>query len=257
MNSIQELTKCDWCAKQLRGYPLLLTCCHVTVCSHHVSDQTRKHENKNTTNKSNSKKIFWCKLCATRHDMTSKKFPQNKVVNSLLKLIVNEIQLNKCYMQAAQECLNLKSTIDECNMFVLKPEFYIVEQVGEMRNQVFMRRDELKSIIDKQCETIIKSLDDFERDCFSNLKVNLKLNKIEAITKLCQEIESKLDEWQTCLNRLVVDEQAWDFIQQKAFFADDQLQNHLNDLKDDLLENKFWNFKFGETFENEFHLMKR
>ena len=257
MNNIQVLTKCDWCARPLRGYPLLLTCCHVTVCSHHVSDQTRKHENKYPANKSKCKKIFCCKLCATRHDMTSKHFPQNKIVNSLLKLIMDEIQLNKCYTQATQECFNLKMTLDECNTFVLKPEFYIVEQVSEIRNQVYMRRDELKSIIDQQCEMVIKRLDDFERDCFRNLKVNLKLNKIEAITKLSQEIESKVDEWQACLNRLVVDEQAWDLIQQKAFFTDAQLQNHLNDLKDELLESKFWNFKHGEKFENEFHLMER
>ena len=84
-------------------------------------------------------------------------------------------------------------------------------------------------------------------------------NKIEAIKKLSQEIESKVDEWQTCLNRLLVDELAWDLIQQKAFFADAQLHNHLNDLKDELLESKFWNFTqgHGEKFENEFHLMER
>jgi len=260
MNSIQELIKCDWCCRPLIGYPLLLTCCHATICSYHVSDQTRKSENKNNRKlnvSTKNKKIFWCKLCEMKHDMVGKTFPQNKVVNSLLKIARNDIQSNKVYQRATRECVDLKSSMNECQSLNSKLEYYIVDQVGEIRNQIYMRRDELKAKIDEQCEMIIKRLDDYERECFANVKSKLIESKIEAIKKMNREFNAKLDEWRVCLNRFVIDEQAWETIQQKAFYANYYLENRLNELRDELLGNKFFNLKFDREFENDFHLLER
>ena len=83
MNKLQDMLKCAMCNQTFTSAPIVLDCCNVNICEHHIEDNS-------TTNR--KRKLFTCSLCEAPHDMTNnKKFALNKTIEKLL-----EKEIPKC-----------------------------------------------------------------------------------------------------------------------------------------------------------------
>lgn len=54
-------------------------------------------------------------------------------------------------------------------------ENFIVKKIGELKNNVLLKREELKHLVDERTDEIVKELDVFERKCVNHL-VNAELD---------------------------------------------------------------------------------
>lgn len=204
-------------------------------------------------------RTFKCFLCNKTHCMFNKKFPVNKTADQLLKLNLENLSIVKIYEKTNEECAYLKSSLNEAREIITDPTHFIRNHVTKIKHRINSRRDEIKSNIDEKANDLIKELDCFETDCLYYLRTQLKEN-MEAFARMSDHAQSKLNEWSDSLE-LTFNESKWEEIKSNAFFIDNLLQGKLDELKDQLTMNKFWqyekNCKDLVDFGSEFKLYER
>ena len=129
MNKLQDLLKCAMCNQTFTSAPILLDCCNVTVCEHHIEENL-------TTNR--KRKLFTCSLCEASHHMTNnKKFAPNKTIEKLLEIeIAKVVDLGDIYNKANNEIENLEVSYQEINGLIKDPKNLIFETVSKLKRNV-------------------------------------------------------------------------------------------------------------------------
>ena len=247
MSKLQDLLKCAMCNQTFTGKPILLDCCNVTICEHHIQDNL-------TTNR--KRRLFTCSLCEATHHMTNnKKFAPNKTIENLLEIeIVEEFDFGEIFSQTYDEINNLESSSQKINYLIKDPKNYIFKKISKLKRDVDLRREELKVKIDEISNEMIEKLNSFQQECYYNID---KI-KIEEKTKdLVKEIESDLDVWTKDNKRvlLISNDIKRKEIHTKAIELDTKLFNRLKELKEELMMNQNWVYKENkmvkEVFEKE------
>ena len=157
MSKLQDLLKCAMCNQAFTGAPILLDCCNVTVCEHHIEENL-------TTNR--KRKRFTCSLCETSHHMTnSKKFAPNKTIEKLLEIEIAEVvDLGDIFNKANEEIENLEVSFQEINDLIKDPKNFIFETISKVKRDVDLRREKLKEKIDEISNKIINKLDNYQKE---------------------------------------------------------------------------------------------
>ena len=86
MEHLSTILKCDYCKKLLNGSPVVLSCCDATICSKHIQYKQVK------VNKTKTIQVFECRLCQCSHNMKYKRFPINKLAESMIKIEFDKIR---------------------------------------------------------------------------------------------------------------------------------------------------------------------
>ena len=115
MNKLQDMLKCAICTQTFNSAPIVLDCCNVNICEHHIKDNS-------PTNR--KRKLFTCSLCEAPHDMTNnKKFALNKTIENLLELeIAKEFDLVDIFKRANDEIKNLEVSSQKLNDLIKDPK---------------------------------------------------------------------------------------------------------------------------------------
>ena len=244
MNKFQDLLKCAMCNQTFTGAPIVLECCNVNICEHHIEDNS-------TTNR--KRKLFTCSLCEAPHDMTNnKKFALNKTIEKLL-----EIEIPKCanfgeiFNKTTEEIKNLEFSSQKLNDLIKDPKNFIFETVAKLKRDVDLRREKLKAKIDEISNEMIEKLNKFQDECYENID---KIKLEEKTKDLIKEIESDLDKWTKDDKRMLIvsDDSQRKEMHSKAIELDTKLFNRLNEFKEELMMNKFWIHKENQNVSKEY-----
>ena len=244
MNKLEDVFKCAMCNEKLTSTPIVLDCCNVTVCEHHIEENL-------TTNR--KRKLFTCSLCDATHHMTnSKKFAPNKTIEKLLEIeLTNVIDLGDIFNKTNHEIKMLESSSKKLNDLIKDPKNFIFETISNLKRDVDLRREKLKAKIDEISNQMIDKLDNYQKECYENID---KIKLDEKTKDLVKEIESDLVEW-TKKNKqvlLISNDLKRKEIRSKAIELDTKLFNRLKELEEELMMNQNWVYKENEMVKEEF-----
>ena len=234
MESILEILTCKYCKEIFKSTPIILNCCSETICQNHIDDFKENHQ-----------ESFSCHLCNKIIDQNI--FPINKIAENFLKMNLHELNFGDQFNKSKNSCKKLEKVLKDLEDVKRDPENFIFDYVSNIKNDIDLKREELKLKIDKISNNSIKRIEDFEKKCYENLKTYLMGKKIAELNKEIATVKTKLIRWNNDLKLLVIDERNWDEIRLKSALQCNQLENLLNTFKSELILNN--DCKFNKSLD--------
>ena len=183
MNIKEELT-CQYC-KNIYNHPIILGCCFESICKHHIEELV------------DSSTKFKCPLC--HQENTNTNFKANKLIEELIKRDLHQFKINPNNERVLND---LKTAIQNLETELKDPENIIYEQISELKRQVDLDRERIKSEIDTLADGFIQQLESHGK----RFKTEYKANKFFAFYNDLIELSKKrLAEYEQCLSLFSVD----------------------------------------------------
>ena len=228
MEQIKAALKCKVCLEIFSSRPIILTCCFQTICFDHIA------EFKIDAPKDES--LVKCKLC--NKEILEKEFPTNTIAEEFLRLKISELHFGKGYVKSKSTCDRVKKLLSEVECTVQDPKNFIYESIAVVKNKIDIKREEFKLKIDTESAAMIKQLDELKIECDNNLSTEIFKEKLNALNKNKELINTKLGKWTRGLSLLTNDAYKWESIRSKSVLAYYQMEYLLDGFKRDLMLNK-------------------
>lgn len=196
---IKELVFCEFC-KNLFDEPVVLPCSN-SICKKHLSDLLNA-----------DKKTIHCYFCENEHELSSDGFPLNKTIILLIERNFEKLNFGEKYKEAWESCNTVEKALNELVLVESDPKNFIKEYFQRLKTKVDLRREEVKSYVDKVSHRVINQIMGHEYDCMANLNSNSTVCKDSKIYSFKKE----LDNWKSELKKFVYEEQKWKEISDSA-----------------------------------------
>lgn len=184
--NIKEKLTCKYC-NQLYKEPITLTCCGDNLCKQHIAELI--------SNSSSSE--FWCPLCNEQN--SNKNFKVSKIIQELIEIEAHNFELDPKY----ERILNgLKTEIGNLENISHDPENYIYDEINELKRQVDLDRERLKTGIDDLADGLIQKLESYQIKFKAEFKA--KNIELEEYKSLVESSKKSLIEYERCLNLFLV-----------------------------------------------------
>ena len=144
MDQIINALKCANC-REILSSPVILPCCH-TICQSHT--QVADEE-------------IICAKCGSRHP--NKDFLVNEIAADMIKAQLTEFDFGHQHKEASISFDKLKKQLDKNDAILNDLEYFIDESIGELKNQVMLKSEQLKVRIDEITQELIDDLDDYTK----------------------------------------------------------------------------------------------
>ena len=178
--NIKEKLTCKHC-NELYNQPITLSCGD-TICKHHIEELV--------SGKASNK--FLCPLCDK--EILNQDFTVNKIIQDLIQVEFHEFKLNPKYENIFQ---SLKMEIRNLETILRDPQNCIYEEMSELKRQVDLEKESLKSEIDKLADGLIQQLETYEDRFKSEYKTKVDFdcynNLVESSKKQLAEYGSNIE----------------------------------------------------------------
>ena len=218
MNSKEELT-CKYC-NEIYKNPIILNCCDESICKQHIEELMSKE---------NSSKQFPCPLC--NKDNLNQKLNINKFMQKMIENKLHDFRIDSKYKVVLDD---LKSEINKFENFFKDPEYYIHEEISELKRQVDLDREKLKNEIDDLSDDLIKQLESSEKKFKAEYKANINL---EQYKRLLESSKKQLAEYESCLSFFSTINEERDRESRKSEDVIISLQSEIDETKKRLFSN--------------------
>ena len=129
------------------------------------------------------------------------------------------------------------------------PEMRINSVISDLRNKVDLRREELKSEIDLEATKMIEKLDEFEKECKSNIP------SIKSGARLDNKLERWRNDFTECEKSLsTFKKETWNKVFNKSSYKLRNLQSELLKFNDNLFLNRLNQFK--DSISSNYHIIR-
>ena len=229
MDLLGESIKCTTC-KEILKLPVSLPCGH-SICKGHVN----KASEENMTNQ------IHCAKCNEFFEIPVNGFPRNRAVEDLLEKNIEKIDLGEEHKSAFDKCSLFNDLLERFKKIKNDPDTRINEEISELKNQVDIRREEMKLKIDKESLEMIEKLDEFEKDC------KLKAVSLKSDSKLNEKFETwknSLKEWQQSLNSFERNIDNWNRVSKESTSNLKDLHIEFINFKREIFLNRLVEFKY-------------
>lgn len=115
--------------------------------------------------------------------------------------------------------------------------------MNTIRNEVELKREELKLKIDQEANRIVQLIDEYEEQCKHNWSTGNFLEKLRELEASIRDIRTKLNEWLNEFNTIDFNEGKWKSIKEKSDRIIIDLEQQVGVLKQDLLLNRIKEFQ--------------
>ena len=226
MHAKENLT-CQYC-NEIYKHPITLPCGD-NICKQHIKELT-----------SNSSS-FTCPLCDEEH--ANQSFKVNKLIQKLIESNMHKFEIDPKFRKVYE---SLKTEIANLEKILKDPENVIYEEISELKRQVDLDREQLKSQVDKLANDIIQQLESYEAKFKAEYKANIDL---KHYSDLFESSKEQLIEYEQCLNMFSTTHKD---LKEKSKHIPD-LQPKLAQLKQKLFSNIFLSYepmqdKIGSSF---------
>lgn len=188
MDAIKTSIKCNNCQSTL-SLPVLLPCGHV-ICKKHTEI---------------AYEIKFCAKCGRTYS-NPKQFVVIEPLSALISAQIESIDFGVMHRDASKSCDRLEKELNRMEKFFKEPKSFINETVESLKNQVELKREEFKLLIDESAENLKRNLDEYVSKCIEDLdSVGFKLITDE-FAKIKNETREKLTKSASFLNDLKHDE---------------------------------------------------
>ena len=178
MNAKEKLT-CKFC-NDIYKNPIALACGD-SICKHHIDQLVSSKSNK-----------FTCPLC--NEENVKQNFKVNKLIQDLLESNLHKFDVDSKFKIIFD---SLKTEIHNLEAVLKDPENIIYEEINELKRQVDLDRENLKSQIDKRTNDLIQQLESYETRFKTEFKTNVDLKHYNS---LVESSKKQLAQYEKCLN---------------------------------------------------------
>ena len=213
--NIKEKLTCNYC-NEIYKQPVTLACGD-TICIEHIDKIIS----------SDSAKKLISPIC--NQENVNQNHSANKLVEALLQIEIHKFELDPKYELIFN---NLKREIQNLEKILNDPENYIYEEINELKRQVDLDRENLKSEIDNLADELIKKLESYDAMLKAEYKTKVDL---DYYTGLVESSKKQLDDYEKCLKFFSSknEERSEKCIQSEVTI--NKLQPNTKELKDKLL----------------------
>ena len=180
MNMKKELT-CEIC-HQIYTNPITLYCCGKNICMKHLEKIIS----------GNSAKKFTCLLC--NEENYHQKFTVNKFMEKLIAQDLHKYKIDSKYQETFD---NLEKEIETIEQILKDPEPAIDKEINELKKQVDLEREALKSKIDERANDLIQQLESISNRIKTEYKTDFDLNHYNSLVESSRQ---QLEEYEHYLN---------------------------------------------------------
>jgi hypothetical protein len=232
---MEEIFTCNICRHQYED-PIILPC-YKTTCSKHVYLETNGVK-------------FKCDFCNNEHDLKNDKYPIDENMNKLIEISKNYIDINsvkygKNNMLASHFCKEIEFLMNEAQLLINDPKYYINEYFNGLRNKIDLTKENYVKMIEDNYDKTISKVNDLEDVC----KLNI-LNKPDEFKEAIKKTDDYLTNWKSDLE--IPDftkDMEWSILRFKAESEVQKLKYMINKFQNDLLLNKEYKFNAKSVSE--------
>ncbi len=235
VDKLRKFFDCELCLKTLVD-PVTIPC-GSNVCKRHIDDVLEK-----ITKDDNSKNdnFLQCVLCYKDHPITKEGFEINKRLRDGLEIEFNTLKLTPIFDECKVEIQKAKQKVVEIEKLEKNSENNIYEYFEDIKRQVDIRREDMKTKIDAYSNEIIHSIEDTQ----SNY---IKLSKeVDTITTSIETSKRELDDYIKRFDTLEIDEKKFEGIKNGVVGLNQKLNQIIDNHNKLLIGNKEYSFKFHE-----------
>jgi hypothetical protein len=223
MNIKEELT-CSYC-HEIYNQPVMLNCCGDHICKQHIEELI--------ANKPSSQ--FICPLCNRENE--NQILQVNKFVRKMIETELHKFQIDSKHRETLEK---LKKEIQNLEEILKNPKNMIHDEICELKRQVDLDRDKLKSEIDKSADGIVQQLDSYEKKFKKEFKFYIDSKYYNS---LLVSFRIELVEYEKCLNLFSVSKEDRDVKWIETEKVNDLLQSKIKEAKINLFSNKSFTYK--------------
>jgi hypothetical protein len=171
--------------------------------------------------------IFTCPLCFDEN--VNQKLNVNKFMQKMLTNRLQNFQIDSKYRELFE---NLKMDFQNLEANVKDPDNVMYEEISELKIQVDLDRESLKSQIDKQADDLIQQLESYGKKFKSEYKA-----KVEYCNGLLDATRKQLDEYEQRLNLFSITNEEKNKTTRECENIMNVLQPKIKELKENLFSN--------------------
>ena len=230
IEKLKSFLDCDQCTKLLVN-PVVMACGKF-ICKIHL-EKILSHESK-------EKNTFICKICQEEHVIPKNGFVVNNRLQDLLDVELNKFEPSPVFDECMKELEEAKASVLKIEQLETNPESYIYDYFEDIKNQVDLRREDLKFKIDTYSDDIIKYIETTQTNC-------MKMSKeIEKITHNIDKSKKELNELIMKFDTLKFDDEKYKGIKTTVSILNQDFKKVISDVQYSLLGNKEFAFQFKE-----------
>ena len=222
MFKIKKKLECKHC-NEIYKVPITLVCCGNNICKQHIDELIPSDSSSAASNK------FYCPLC--NQENSSQNFKINTLIQELIEIELQEFKINPKYEKTLD---NLEVEIKNLESILKEPQNFIYEEISELKRQVDLDREKLKSQIDSLADELIKKLESYEAMFKAEYKTNVDL---EYFNDLVESSRKQLNEYERCLSLFSVGNEKREENWKESENSIKTLQPKIKDLKEQLFSN--------------------
>jgi hypothetical protein len=226
MDIIKKAITCSVCKTTLDA-PVLLPC-GKSICEKHVNNESD---------------AYACDDCDLDHLIPENGFPRNKIAEDLVRTKIQQFNLGEDYENLKESCVDFKAIIESIQHLKNDPTLYINETIGEIKNAIDLRRDELKLQIDEEAQVLIDELDEYEEECKANLISKEFTDTSLELGEFLRSMSTDLDKWQSQLDIFEINVDKLKQMYQDSNQKLEELQDRKQKLTKSLLKNQLTEYK--------------
>jgi hypothetical protein len=161
-----------------------------------------------------------------------------KALENIIKTQIERIDLGTSYNEAHKSCKKLETILGDIDLLKKDPFYFINESINEIRNDVEIKREELKLKIDLEANRIVQELNAYEQTCKTHLENSDFVNKSSELETNVKEIRDKLSQWLDEFKTIDSNEEKWKCMKEQSDKIIFDLESKVIALKQDLLLDK-------------------
>lgn len=176
MNRVLDDLICKTCREYFRQ-PVVLKCGH-TTCKSHASNQA----------------VIYCIECRQEYsskDDDGEELRENKTVASLIE----KFACDWPYNEGVKTYGALKKQLDENDELLNNPDYFVHETIGELKNKVLLKAEQIKVQVDEIKQDMIDGLNEYEKRC-KEKSAALEREEFESEN---ERVKSRLGDWSSLL----------------------------------------------------------
>ena len=202
--------RCKTC-KKILNKPVILPCGH-SICQLHVDEANSE--------------IIKCVSCMESHVIPEKGFILNKDLETLIENRIDSLNLGEYYKYAYNQSLAFANFVERFETTKKQPEMRIHDFISDGKNQIDLKREELKNEIDKKCLSMIEELEEFEKECMANVD--------SVKSRFDDKLDEKLNEWKRKSEQFANDLRSFDSSKWKK--VKEEVDSHIKEIRSELYD---------------------
>ena len=240
MDCLLEPIQCTKCFEQLKT-PVVLPCGNA-ICE--------KHQNEDRDDNNS----IYCSVCDLHHVIPNGGFLRNLALEKLIERKINCIDLGNEYRSTFVKLEHFSELIEKLENLKKDPGEQVYNKISELKSEIDLRREQLKKKVDEDALSIIKQLEEYEKECMANIS-SFKA-EIENNLKL-YDWKEDLNRWRQQMQTFEKDIDMWKKIHEESSFKYDEMRKAFNKFHKGLFLYRLNDYKDLKLFiGNDFDMIK-